>query len=233
MRLVLSPNEVIFESSSREERSLENYQLATCTHVYLRVLYSVQTLCQFCNTKWNQQRRCLNWCTARRCLRCWQVRQYVTVNAPSLGILTNQDTASAHACFSISYSWHFDTCTASSNTLKSKILGFLFICFLLKVSWCRCYRSKFFDTFILVSLIVCWRSSVQNVLNRGKFENNEATLYKLFVVILHLELQERFLGAFAKLRKSTTSFVLSFVHQSLRPAAWNSLVPIGRIFMKF
>jgi len=38
-------------------------------------------------------------CTARRCLRCWQVRQYVTVSAPSCSILTSQDTASAHACF--------------------------------------------------------------------------------------------------------------------------------------
>jgi hypothetical protein len=34
-------------------------------------------------------------CTARRCLRCWQVREYVTFHAPSLGILTNQDTATA------------------------------------------------------------------------------------------------------------------------------------------
>jgi hypothetical protein len=54
--------------------------------------------------------------------------------------------------------------------------------FLVKISWCRCNRSKLFDTFRLVSSIVCSRSSVQNVLNRGKFEHNEATLYKLFIV---------------------------------------------------
>ena len=36
-----------------------------------------------------------------------------------------------------------------------------------------------------------------------------------------------FLGAFAKFRKATTSFVMS-----VRPSTWNS-VPTGRIFMKF
>jgi hypothetical protein len=37
-----------------------------------------------------------------------------------------------------------------------------------------------------------------------------------------------FLGAFAKLRKSTFNFVMS-----VRPSAWNNSAPTGRIFMKF
>jgi len=38
----------------------------------------------------------------------------------------------------------------------------------------------------------------------------------------------RFLGAFAKLRKETVSFVMSFL-----PAAWNNSAPTPTIFMKF
>lgn len=73
MRLVRSPNELIFESSSRKEISLQNYQLATG-------ICCVQSKrCVLCKRKRNQNRRCLNLalrlCTARRCLRCWQVRQ--------------------------------------------------------------------------------------------------------------------------------------------------------------
>jgi hypothetical protein len=45
-----------------------------------------------------------------------------------------------------------------------------------------------------------------------------------------------FLGAFAKLQKATTSFVMS-VRPSVRPtvrlSAWNNLAPIRRIFMKY
>ena len=37
-----------------------------------------------------------------------------------------------------------------------------------------------------------------------------------------------FLGAFAKLRKATISFVMS-----VRPSAWNNSTPTGRIFLKF
>ena len=37
-----------------------------------------------------------------------------------------------------------------------------------------------------------------------------------------------FLGAFAKLRKSIISFVMS-----VRPPAWNNSAPTGRISMKF
>jgi hypothetical protein len=36
------------------------------------------------------------------------------------------------------------------------------------------------------------------------------------------------LGAYAKLRKTTVSFVMSVC-----PSAWNSWAPTGRIFMKF
>ena len=41
-----------------------------------------------------------------------------------------------------------------------------------------------------------------------------------------------FLGAFAKLRKTTVNFVLS-VRPSVRPPAWNNSAPTGRIFMEF
>jgi len=41
-----------------------------------------------------------------------------------------------------------------------------------------------------------------------------------------------FLGAFAKLRKATVSFVMS-VHPSARPPAWNSPDSTGRIFIEF
>jgi hypothetical protein len=37
-----------------------------------------------------------------------------------------------------------------------------------------------------------------------------------------------FLGAYAKLRKATISFVMS-----VRPSAWNNSAPAGRIFVKF
>ena len=37
-----------------------------------------------------------------------------------------------------------------------------------------------------------------------------------------------FLGEFAKVRKATTSFVIS-----VRPSSWNDSAPTGRIFMKF
>ena len=40
------------------------------------------------------------------------------------------------------------------------------------------------------------------------------------------------LGAFAKLRKGTISFVMS-VGLSVRPSAWNNSTPIRWIFMKF
>ena len=40
------------------------------------------------------------------------------------------------------------------------------------------------------------------------------------------------LGAFAKLRKTTISFVMS-VCPSLRPSAWNNSAPAGRFFIKF
>jgi hypothetical protein len=38
----------------------------------------------------------------------------------------------------------------------------------------------------------------------------------------------QFLGAVAKLRKATMSFVMS-----VRPSSWNNSAPPGRIFMKF
>jgi hypothetical protein len=38
----------------------------------------------------------------------------------------------------------------------------------------------------------------------------------------------KFLGAFAKFRKATISFVLS-----VRPSTWKNSAPTGRIFMKF
>jgi len=41
-------------------------------------------------------------------------------------------------------------------------------------------------------------------------------------------LSASFLGAFAKFRKATIGFVMS-----VRPSAWNSSAPTGRIFMKF
>jgi len=41
------------------------------------------------------------------------------------------------------------------------------------------------------------------------------------------------LGAFAKLRKATISFVTSVCHLSVRPSAWNNSAPTGRVFMKF
>jgi len=40
------------------------------------------------------------------------------------------------------------------------------------------------------------------------------------------------LGAFAKLRKATISFVMS-VRLSGHPSVWNNSTPTGRIFMKF
>jgi len=44
--------------------------------------------------------------------------------------------------------------------------------------------------------------------------------------LCHLQLH---LGAFAKLRKATISFVIL----SVRLSAWNNSAPTGRIFMKF
>jgi len=41
----------------------------------------------------------------------------------------------------------------------------------------------------------------------------------------------QFLGAFAKLRKATGSFVM-FVYPSVRPPAWNHSAATGRIFRK-
>ena len=43
---------------------------------------------------------------------------------------------------------------------------------------------------------------------------------------------EQFLGAFAKLRKATISFVMS-VCPSARLSAWNNSAPNGRNFLKF
>jgi hypothetical protein len=40
------------------------------------------------------------------------------------------------------------------------------------------------------------------------------------------------LGAFAKFRRATISFIKS-VGPSVRPSAWNNSAPTGRIFMKF
>jgi len=40
------------------------------------------------------------------------------------------------------------------------------------------------------------------------------------------------LGAFAKLRQATVSFVMS-IRPPVRPFAWNSLAPTGQIFIKF
>ena len=42
----------------------------------------------------------------------------------------------------------------------------------------------------------------------------------------------KLLGAFAKMRKCTISFVIS-VCPSVRPSAWNNWVPTGWIFIKF
>ena len=42
------------------------------------------------------------------------------------------------------------------------------------------------------------------------------------------DLNEPFVGAFAKLRKATVNFVTS-----VRPSAWNNLDPTRRIFVKF
>jgi hypothetical protein len=41
-----------------------------------------------------------------------------------------------------------------------------------------------------------------------------------------------FVGAFAKLRKGTISFVMS-IRPFVCPSAWNNSAPAGRIFMKF
>lgn len=128
MRLVRSPNELIFESSSRKERSLQNYQLATC-------ICCMQS--KHCVSCAKQKETKTDACAPpdAACAVGRYGRHFVTVSAPSRGILTSQDTASTHACFCISYSWrHFETFTASSNTLKSKILSFLFICWPLSVT---------------------------------------------------------------------------------------------------
>ena len=42
----------------------------------------------------------------------------------------------------------------------------------------------------------------------------------------------KFLDAFAKLRKATTTFVISH-SLSVRPSAWNNSATIRRIFVKF
>jgi len=47
-----------------------------------------------------------------------------------------------------------------------------------------------------------------------------------------IELVLRKAGVFAKLRKTTVSFVMS-VRLSACPSAWNTSAPIGRISMKF
>jgi hypothetical protein len=53
----------------------------------------------------------------------------------------------------------------------------------------------------------------------------------LFISYLFVDLYV-FLGAPAKLRKATISFVMS-VRPSVLLSAWNNLAPTGRIFMKF
>jgi hypothetical protein len=45
---------------------------------------------------------------------------------------------------------------------------------------------------------------------------------------LNLPIDPTFIGAFAKLRKATISFVMS-----VRLSTWNKSAPTGRIFMKF
>jgi hypothetical protein len=46
------------------------------------------------------------------------------------------------------------------------------------------------------------------------------------------EMGAEFLGAFAKVRKATISFVIS-VRPFVRLSAWNNSAPTGQIFMKF
>ena len=52
------------------------------------------------------------------------------------------------------------------------------------------------------------------------------------IQIIITEKKYDFLGAFAKLRKATVSFVMS-VCPSVLPSAWNNSASTGRIFMKF
>ena len=72
-------------------------------------------------------------------------------------------------------------------------------------------RTSFF-------MVQCWKAvwCVQNMLR-----------IQLTAAVFRLCLPS-FLGAFAKLRKATISFVMSG-----RPSAWNKSAPTGRIFMKF
>jgi hypothetical protein len=54
--------------------------------------------------------------------------------------------------------------------------------------------------------------------------------YVFIWIIIYRKLTDRCLGAFAKTRKATISFVTSV---SVSPCAWNNSAPPGRIFMKF
>jgi len=64
--------------------------------------------------------------------------------------------------------------------------------------------------------------------------NIKACQLSLFQFVLSVDTLFRLLGAFAKLRKVTASFVMSFrPHVSVRPPSWNNPAHTGWIFMKF
>jgi hypothetical protein len=102
-------------------------------------------------------------------VRCWQVTAFsVGADISSRAVPTCQSQLlgryrhSFSRC-SISYSWHFDTFTASSNTVKSKMLGVLFVCWSLSVTLLFCVGHCLSHFCVLATVrhtFVCWPLSV-------------------------------------------------------------------------
>jgi hypothetical protein len=62
--------------------------------------------------------------------------------------------------------------------------------------------------------------------------NGQQSRYELDRVRCPVGHESSFLGAFAKLRKATISFV-TYVCLSVRPSAWNNSAPTGRVLITF
>jgi hypothetical protein len=106
-------------------------------HVYPRVLYSVETLCQFCNTKLNQHRGCLDWSDACALpdAACAVGRYDNTWLSMLLSVFSPIKTLDQHTRASRFHILGISTLALRLRTHSSCLYVFC---------WCRCYRSKLF-----------------------------------------------------------------------------------------
>jgi hypothetical protein len=94
------------------------------------------------------------------------------------------------------------------------------------VETCHCFAKNLFFSIFRIDLAPFNRLLLASV------SVHDVRVCKLLQKRQVIVMSKAFLGAFAKMRKATISFVMS-LRLSIHPSAWNNLAFTGHIFTKF